>query len=102
MNRRSFLSSCLALAAAPAIVRADSLMRIVPRDVEVLTASSQDFVIDMEWLDGVTYEAGQIAQMASFTELVTRTLREHSAEIRASIEGHNALLKNMQRRRTMA
>lgn len=32
MNRRGFLSSILALAAAPAIVRADSLMRIVPRE----------------------------------------------------------------------
>lgn len=30
MNRRGFLGSILALAAAPAIVRADSLMRIVP------------------------------------------------------------------------
>ena len=35
MNRRSFLSSILALGAAPAIVRADSLMRIVPREALV-------------------------------------------------------------------
>lgn len=32
MNRRGFLGSILAAATAPAIVRADSLMRIVPRD----------------------------------------------------------------------
>lgn len=32
MNRRGFLGSILALGAAPAIVRADSLMRIVPMD----------------------------------------------------------------------
>lgn len=31
MNRRGFMGSILALAAAPAIVRADALMRIVPR-----------------------------------------------------------------------
>lgn len=30
MNRRSFLSSIIAAASAPAIVRADSLMQIVP------------------------------------------------------------------------
>lgn len=36
MNRRGFLGSILALGAAPAIVRADSLMRIVPRDALVL------------------------------------------------------------------
>ena len=36
MNRRGFLGAILAAAAAPAIVRADSLMRIVPRETEVL------------------------------------------------------------------
>jgi len=36
MDRRSFLSSVLALGAAPAIVRADSLMRIVPRELTVM------------------------------------------------------------------
>jgi hypothetical protein len=36
MNRRGFLGSILLAAAAPAIVRADSLMRIVPRDVVLL------------------------------------------------------------------
>ena len=30
MNRRGFIGSILALCAAPAIVRADSLMRIIP------------------------------------------------------------------------
>jgi hypothetical protein len=37
MNRRGFLGSILALAAAPAIVRADSLMRIVPVETGALT-----------------------------------------------------------------
>lgn len=32
MDRRGFLGAMLAACAAPAIVRADSLMRIVPRD----------------------------------------------------------------------
>lgn len=36
MNRRGFLGSILALGAAPAIVRADSLMRIVPMDAAIL------------------------------------------------------------------
>lgn len=34
-TRRSFLGAILALGAAPAIVRADSLMRVVPRDLFV-------------------------------------------------------------------
>lgn len=36
MNRRGFLTSILALSAAPAIVRADSLMRIVPKETIVI------------------------------------------------------------------
>ena len=36
MNRRSFIASILAAGAAPAIVRADSLMRIVSRDTVVI------------------------------------------------------------------
>jgi hypothetical protein len=36
MQRRSFLGSILALAAAPAIVRADSLMRVIPRETSLL------------------------------------------------------------------
>ena len=42
MNRRSFLTQCLALAAAPAIVRADSLMRIVPREAVVIVPTKAE------------------------------------------------------------
>ena len=35
LNRRGFIGSILALGAAPAIVRADSLMRVVARDTSV-------------------------------------------------------------------
>ncbi len=37
MNRRGFLTGILALGMAPAIVRADSLMRIIPREAVLLT-----------------------------------------------------------------
>src|SRR5690349_5897100 len=36
MNRRGFLGTILAACAAPAIVRADSLMRIIPVETKVL------------------------------------------------------------------
>ena len=36
IDRRGFMSSIIALGAAPAIVRADSLMHIVPHNIEVL------------------------------------------------------------------
>lgn len=46
-TRRSFLGSILALGAAPAIVRADALMRVVPRETTLLADdvifSSVDF-----------------------------------------------------------
>ena len=37
MNRRGFIGAILAASAAPAIVRADALMRIVPRETLVTT-----------------------------------------------------------------
>lgn len=40
MKRRGFLQSILALGAAPAIVRADSLMRVIPRDTNIITSAS--------------------------------------------------------------
>lgn len=40
MNRRGFLQSCIALAAAPAIVRADSLMRIVQRELSIIVPTA--------------------------------------------------------------
>lgn len=40
MNRRGFLQGILALGMATAIVRADSLMRIVPREAVVLKPAS--------------------------------------------------------------
>lgn len=57
MNRRGFLGSILALSAAPAIVRADSLMRIVPRDALVFhpVALSLD-VGDTFSIAGITRE----------------------------------------------
>lgn len=49
MKRRGFLGSILALGVAPAIVRADSLMRIVPREALVLL----DGVAPLLGLDGL-------------------------------------------------
>lgn len=46
MNRRGFLGSILALGAAPAIVRADSLMRIVPRETLLLPFSLEPLAIN--------------------------------------------------------
>lgn len=42
MNRRSFMSNILALGAAPAIVRADALMRIVPRETTLILQPWQE------------------------------------------------------------
>lgn len=54
MNRRGFLGSILALGAAPAIVRADSLMRIVPSQLLVETDALLSY-------DRITREALRVA-----------------------------------------
>lgn len=46
MNRRGFLGSILAACAAPAIVRADSLMRIVPRETAVIVTPN---ALEVNW-----------------------------------------------------
>jgi hypothetical protein len=51
MNRRGFIGSILALGAAPAIVRADSLMRIVPLDVSVVRL--EDLIWDIAPIDSL-------------------------------------------------
>lgn len=46
MKRRGFLAACLALSAAPAIVRASSLMKIASRSDEPFLFGGQDIVIN--------------------------------------------------------
>ena len=55
MNRRGFLGSILAACAAPAIVRADSLMRIVPRETEVITLAGDLIHGEIGHLEGMRY-----------------------------------------------
>lgn len=47
MNRRGFLGSILALGAAPAIVKAESLMRIAAPAAEVFTWHQETVIIDL-------------------------------------------------------
>lgn len=67
MNRRGFLKAILAAAAAPAIVRADSLMKVIPRNVEVLTWHQEPVVIDqmrdLQFFEGTQWSEAQIAAM---------------------------------------
>lgn len=75
MNRRGFLGSILAACAAPAIVRADSLMRIVPTDTFVLGIGAYD----------VTVEAGP-SYSASAREAL-EIAHDHARLITATISG---------------
>lgn len=62
MNRRGFLGSILAACAAPAIVRADSLMRIVPREATIITST-----------DGITWGAAN--RLLTIDEITRETLK---------------------------
>lgn len=88
MDRRSFLGSILAACAAPAIVRADSLMRIVPRDVGVMTFATQEVSL------GFTIDQPDLILCGdSFAEIVAYTFRKHQKEIRDSVIARNAFLR---------
>lgn len=78
MNRRGFLGSILAACAAPAIVRADSLMRIVPMDLLVddnAEAFAEGFAsrarIDMLYNDGLQIREWS-QYMADHDQTITR------------------------------
>jgi hypothetical protein len=67
ITRRGFLGSILALGSAPAIVRADSLMRVVPRDLTLLLSPAERLAMnDLAW-------AGAIREWSAF-DIVTDTL----------------------------
>ena len=70
MNRRGFLGSILALGAAPAIVRADSLMRIVPRETLLITG-------ELYYLDKFQfYESPDVLITKDFNPLLEDIVRE--------------------------
>lgn len=67
VDRRGFLKAILAAAAAPAVVRADSLMKVIPRNVEVFTWHQEPIVIDqmrdLQFLEGTQWSEAQIDAM---------------------------------------
>lgn len=81
MNRRSFLSGILAACAAPAIVRADSLMRIVPRDTSILLGDYDVIVEAGPSYAQITREALRVAhEKARFISSINRDYEEAFAE----------------------
>jgi hypothetical protein len=50
MNRRQFLQGSAALFCAPAIVRAESLMKIWVPDNEIILPSQRDIYLGDEWV----------------------------------------------------
>lgn len=59
MNRRGFIGSILAVCVAPAIVRADSLMRIVPRDLTLLLTPAERLAMNpLAWAGAIREWSG--------------------------------------------
>lgn len=81
MNRRGFLAAMLAAGVAPAVVRAQSLMKLVPL--------SDSGIVGLEWAE---IDLG-IATPMTLTEIINKTLRERAPEIAATIQRQNALLR---------
>jgi len=70
VNRRGFLGTILAAACAPAIVRADSLMRSIPRETTVYTgmdfARDDDCCTIVQWVDGQVLHSQEFRGSADF------------------------------------
>lgn len=85
MNRRGFLGSILALGAAPAIVRAESIMRLATPELLAVPGYEIIKVLDCDF------------SSETFTQIVARVFRENQAQIKANALHRNALLLQMQR-----
>lgn len=91
MNRRGFLGSILALGAAPAIVRAESLMRIIAPSQE-LTFFSAELTLTID-----EYAAAYAGPTPTLSEIITQTLISRSAMLARNIERSNTLLREMKK-----
>lgn len=85
-TRRGFMQSILALGIAPAIVRADSLMRVVAHDITIIPAIAP-MRVDMLYgtrlltIDQITKEALLILEEnITFTTAVNRTYDRQFAD----------------------
>ena len=88
MNRRGFLTGIFAFGAAPAIVKADSLMKLVPRQTEVLGFAT----VEYHWKT----VAGSVVVPVEFSELMAETFRKHRIAIADAVAQRNAALKMCQ------
>lgn len=96
MNRRGFLGVILTTGCAPAIVRVESLMKIVVPSQEILTYA--EFPIRI-LNHGIIRDFTYIEETAEFTlaQIVSETFRKHKDEIKANIIANNALLRRLQK-----
>ena len=99
MNRRGFLLGCLAAAAAPAIVRADSLMRIVPRETAILLpefiGAGEDALVSYSEVWHIDHlrriRAVEIKTEVDVTAALGRYFAERLDELMADALQHNLL-----------
>ena len=76
MDRRSFLKGILAAAAAPAIVRASSLMRVAPLIVPDPNLTMLDIALDGPLLRGELGELNGIRFIATGSDMAKRLWSE--------------------------
>ena len=78
MNRRGFLAGMLALGVAPAIVRAESLMRIVVPSIEDVVRYGHYGAIKISGADFqvLQYQMSECVQVYEESPLITVLLRE--------------------------
>jgi hypothetical protein len=94
MNRRGFLGSILALGAAPAIVRAGSLMRVIapPKLPPLNGIPAFSFAADA---NTGFYMPNAGSGVLTIDNIVAQTLRARSGQIAFAVAGHNVLLRSI-------
>lgn len=86
MNRRGFLQTIIATATAPAIVRADSLMRVIPQETTLYVPETGPIILVPGRMVASTTRPGgrwpSMAETLSMQPLLERGIRRNHGRIR--------------------
>jgi hypothetical protein len=95
MNRRGFLQSILIAAAAPAIVRADRLMRIIPQETTLFVPNSEPVLLVADRIFSATDFLGGWPGMD--VALLMRQRLEEAARRRGKVHDLNIMFDKFAR-----
>jgi hypothetical protein len=99
MNRRGFLAGILAAGTAPAIVRAESLMKIFVPKQEILLPSAMDIAWSVADINSPNLIIAAEYEWKQLNLVIERTFQANQEQIIANAVQRNPMLQCLKRKR---